>query len=102
MYVKTPLRCQVRGTKDYYNTLSSDLGLGGVSFINDDFLAPGTLVNLELNILSRMLTSTGKITAVSSLPYCDKFRLGMEFQDLPSEEKKFLSDYIETRLIKDT
>jgi len=97
MYIKTPLRCQVRGKKDYYNTLSSDIGLGGVSFVNDDFIAPGTLVNFELNILSRMLAATGKIVATITLPYSDKFKLGLEFLDLASEEKKFLSEYIEAR-----
>lgn len=97
IYIKTALRCQVRGKKEYYNTLSSDLGLGGVSFVNDDFLAPGTLVNFELNILSRMLTATGKIVATNTLPYSDKFKLGFEFLDMASEEKKFLSDYINTR-----
>lgn len=82
---KMPLRCQIRGTSKFNNTVSEDIGAGGVSFLSDDFIALNTQVDIEINIASRMITATGRIARINCMPYSDKYRLGVEFYTQPAQ-----------------
>lgn len=98
--LKTPIRCQIRGSGNSVNTVSRDLGLGGIGFVNHAFIPTNTYVNLEINLLSRIINPIGRIVRINSLPHTNKFNLGVEFTELELEQKKFLSDYIDMRLGK--
>ena len=95
--LRAPVRYQTRGTPEFNNVMSDNVGLGGIGFINDKFIAPKTLVMLEMNILSRFLNPIGRIAWVSSLPRSDRYRLGVEFLELGPDVKKYLQDYIDMR-----
>lgn len=96
--LKTLLHCQIRGKAEGNFTITRDIGLGGISFINEGFVAPNTCVNLEINILSRIVTTAGRIVRADSVPFSDKFKFGVEFIELEPLQKKHLSDYINMRL----
>ncbi len=96
--IKTSLRCQIRGKAERNNTITRDIGLGGISFINEDFVAANTCVNLEINILSKIVKTCGRIVRAGSVPFSDKYKLGIEFIELEPLQKKYLSDYITMRL----
>jgi len=98
--IKAPIRWQVSGTGEFNNATSNDIGLGGVGLTDDKFLALDTRVNLEINLLSRIIHPVGRIVRVSSLPYSERYRLGVEFQEINPENKKLLADYINMRLGK--
>jgi c-di-GMP-binding flagellar brake protein YcgR len=98
--VNTPLRCQIRGVAESNNAVMEDIGIGGIRFINDKFIPTDTYVNLELNILSKVIATTGKIVRVNSLPYSHKFELGIEFLEFDPLQKKYLTDYMSMRLGK--
>jgi hypothetical protein len=93
-----PLRYQVRGTSDFNNTLSGNISLQGIGFTHNEFIAPSTLVMLEIPIVSRVLRPIGKIIWSSPFSHSNRYRFGVEFQELNSNEKKFLSDFITMRL----
>jgi len=93
--LRAPLRYQIRGLPGFSNALSDDVSLGGVSFSNDKFIAPQTTVAVEINILSRMLMSVGRIAWSSPLPHSNQYRSGIEFLELNPPEKNYLKDYID-------
>lgn len=94
---KNSLRYQIRGTKEFSNVVTNDIGGGGVSFIDNRFVAPNTYVNIEINLLSRYINSIGKIVSVNSLPHSDQYRLGVEFLEIERNQKKCLNDFLEMR-----
>ncbi len=96
----SPLRYQICGEREFNNTLSDDISMGGVGFLNNRFLAPKTTLNLEINVLSRVLRPLGMITWSSPLPHSDNYRLGVEFLEFNPQEKNYLKDYIDMRLGK--
>ena len=92
--LKTPLRWQIRGVSQINNAVNGDIGLGGIGFIYDKFIAANLCINMEFHLESRVVNATGRIANVSFLPYSDKYRLGVEFLEFAQKEKKLLSDYI--------
>jgi len=97
------LSWQVRGATEINNAIYADIGLGGISFIDDNFVAANTCLNIQFNVASRVISAAGKVANVSFLPYSDKYRLGIEFMEVGALEKKFLSDYIKEQTeIKET
>lgn len=89
---------QIRGTPEFNNTVSDNISLGGIGFINDRFIAPKTLVMLEINVLSRVLRPVGKIAWASSLPRSNKYRIGTEFLELDPKERNYLTDYVDMQM----
>lgn len=92
--LKTPLNWKIRGMPQSNSAINNDISLGGIGFIDDKFVAANTCVNIQLNVAARVVNVMGKIANISFLPYSDKYRLGVEFMEFDSNEKKFLSDYI--------
>lgn len=92
--LKVPLRWQIRGKSELNDTINQDIGLGGISFVNEQFLATNILVNIQMNLAAQIIKAAGRIANVSFLPYSDKYRIGVEFLEFETKEKKFLSDYI--------
>lgn len=89
-----PLRYQIRGGREYNSTLSENISLNGAGLTNQDFIPPNTLLNVEMNILSRILRSQAKVVWAMPLPHSDRYRLGLEFLEFDPQEKKFLADYL--------
>ena len=94
----TPLRYQIRGDPNFDNAVSDNLSVGGLSFTSDTFLAPDTKVMLEFNVLSRSLRTIGRIAWTSPLPHSYRNRSGIEFLEVPDEDRKYLTDYVDLRL----
>jgi len=92
--LRAPLAAQVRGSAASNNTLTENISLGGVGIVNNEFLNPGAVLSLKINILSRVLSATGKVSWFTNLPHSNRFRTGIEFVELDSRDKAYLSDYI--------
>ncbi len=92
--LRAPLRYQVRGRPEVSDTVSDDISAGGISFINSKFIAPASLIMLEVNLLSRILKSVGKVAWSSPLPRSDNYRSGIQFLELDSRGKDYLNDFI--------
>lgn len=98
--LRIPLHYQVRGTPKFNNTIINDISLGGLSFTNNEFIAPNTALTFELDILSRVLKPIGRVSWSSPLPHSDRSRLGVEFLELDPRDKNYLSDYIDMQAAK--
>ena len=59
------------------------------------FIRPSTVLNLEINLLSKVLNPVGKIAWASPMPHSDRYKLGIEFVEVDPENSHFISDYIE-------
>jgi hypothetical protein len=90
-----PLRYQIRGMPEFNNAVSDNFSVGGVSFINDKFIAPNTALMLEINILSRILNPVGRVVWSYNVSRSDKYKLGIEFLELDPADKNYISDYID-------
>ncbi len=93
-----PMRCQVRGSREFINTVGEDLSLSGVKFINNKFIPPHTPVMLEINLLSQIVRPIAQIVWSSPFSRQDKFHLGAQFLEWNPTDKKNLSDFLNMRL----
>lgn len=98
--LKSPLHYQVRGTTDFDSAICDNISEGGAGFISNRYIAPATLVMLEINVLSRILKPIGRIVSSISLPHSDRNRLGIEFLEMENNEKHYLHDYISMQLAR--
>lgn len=98
--VHTPLRYQIRGAPEFTNAISNDISIGGLGFINDEFIASKANLTLEFNILSRVLNPIGSVVWSSPLPHSNRYRIGIEFLELNEKEKKYLQDFIDMQMNK--
>lgn len=94
MKLRMPLRYQIRGESGYHNTVSDDISISGIGFIDNEFLAPNTYAMLEFNVLSRVLRPIGRVVRANPLPHSDRYRLGLEFIECSKGEKNYLGDFI--------
>lgn len=93
-----PLRYQVRGDKESYNAVSSNISSGGLSFTVHRFIPPETSVMLELNLPLRTISSAAAIAWITPLTHSDRYKLGVRFLEVNLRDKEYLSDYVDTHL----
>lgn len=98
--IASPLHYQIRGLAKTANTLINNISLGGIGFIDNQFIPPNTPIMLEMNLLSRPLRPAGKIAWSSPIPHSDRYYSGVEFTEFSSEEKKYLQDYLDMQMGK--
>lgn len=94
----TPIRWQIRGRPECQNGLTENISACGLGFKNMGFVAPRTMVMVELNLFSRILHPIGTIKWASPLSHADKFRLGVEFIEMDPGEKTYLREYLDMHL----
>jgi len=92
--LKTPIRYQIRGESEFDYVLSDNIGVGGMSFVTNKFIASATPLMLEINVLSRILRPIGKIAWSTYLAHLHKNQLGIEFVELDPNEKNYLQDFV--------
>jgi c-di-GMP-binding flagellar brake protein YcgR len=92
---KAPLHYQIYGSGEPQDTSAEDISLGGMGFIDQQFLAPGSIIRLAFNVFSRYVQATGRIAWSQVLPHSDRYRIGIEFQGLDAKAKKDIKDFIE-------
>ena len=95
--LRMPLRLNVRGKSEFYHALSSDISRGGVSFVNESFLSLHTVVDLQINMLSRIINPVGQVAWASAMPHSHRYRLGVQFQGLERQHVEFLRDFIDLK-----
>ena len=92
------IRYQITGKPVYDNVLSNDISCGGVRFTCEKFIPTSTLVNLEINVLNRVLRPIGKVAWSTSLAHSDRNRMGVQFMEFNELEKNYLRDFVNMRL----
>jgi len=98
--VKFPIRYQIKRGGFFASALTEDLSLSGTRLNADRFFPHGLNLNLELNILSKIITPTGRVIWSGSLPHSDRFQMGIEFIEINPQDKNYLSDYINMRTVE--
>lgn len=93
--LNTPLHYKIRGTGKFCDTINDDISLGGMGFINNEFLPPKTPITLEFNVAARVLNPIARVVWSFRLPHSDKYRVGLKFEEFNPMEKNYLSDYID-------
>ena len=78
----------------YASALTNDLSLTGTRVNSDRFFPQGVNLNLELNILSRVINPVGRVVWSRSQPYSNRYQMGIEFIEINTRDKNYLSDYI--------
>ncbi len=96
--LKQELRYQIRGTSDFDNAIVDDISMVGIGFTSDKFLAPETMVSMEIRILSKVLRPIGKIAWSLPLSHSSRYRVGIAFMEFDPMEKKYLADYVDMQL----
>jgi Tfp pilus assembly protein PilZ len=97
--LRAALRYQIRGVSDFDNAISDNISEGGLAFNSLKFIPPSTPVMLEINLLSKILHPIGRVSWCQPLPHSNRNRLGVEFLEFDSSEKKYLSDYVDMQAV---
>lgn len=98
--VKFPIRYQIRRGGFFASALTENLSLSGTRLNADRFFPMGLNLNLELNILSNIINSVGRVVWSQPLTHSNRYQMGIEFIELNSKDKNYLSDYINMRIPK--
>lgn len=94
-----PLRYQLKGSMQYADTLTKDIGGGGVKFITDEFLSKNSEVIFEISIMDRSEPVKGraKIVWINKVPHNDIYSIGLEFVDISRDKKRKIIHFADSR-----
>ena len=74
------------------------MSLPEVGINADRFFPPGINLNLELNILSRIINPVGRVVWSQPFTRSDRYQMGIEFVEINPQDRGYLADYINMHL----
>lgn len=82
------------------DSLTKDMGAGGVRLVSREFLAVNSRVKLEffLTPASEALKAVGKVVWIQKLPYSYQHEVGIQFLDIPDPTRRRLSHFVDQNL----
>ena len=89
-----PLRYKIRGRSEFGSSLTRDISISGMRFTTQDYIKPTTDISVEINLLSKIISSIGRVKWSQSLPHSNRYQIGLEFIEIEPGNRFFLSDYI--------
>jgi c-di-GMP-binding flagellar brake protein YcgR len=92
--LSVPIRYQIRGTQEFGSTITKNISSGGLSFTLDKFIKPQTNIIIDINLLSRNINSIAAVRWAGNLPHSNKYQLGLEFIEIATADKLYISDYV--------
>jgi c-di-GMP-binding flagellar brake protein YcgR len=95
-----PVYYRAIDVSEFDNTVCCDISLGGIGFVSNKFIPPKTALMLEVNILSRVIRSTGQVIWFQSLPRSERNRLGLKFTELDPKDWNYLEEFINMKVQK--
>ena len=92
-----PVRIQKPGTPHVVETLTKDLGVGGVRCLSATLFPIATEVSVELVLSTgeEPFSVRGRAVWFRMIPHSEQFDLGIAFLDVPPQGKRRLSAYID-------
>ena len=94
---KFPIRYKIKRGGFVASALTQDLSLSGARLNTDRVFPQGLNLNLELNILSKIINPVGRVVWSQSLARSSQYQIGIEFVEINSQDRNYFSDYINTR-----
>jgi hypothetical protein len=95
---KFPIRYQMKRGGFFACALTADLSLSGTRLNTDRFFPRGLNLNLELNILSKIINPVGRVVWSQPLPRTDRYQMGVEFIEISPPDRSYLFDYINVHM----
>ena len=93
-----PVRLYPQGEAKVIQTLTKDIGLGGMKCLTPTPrpIATNLTVELALGSGKEILSLRAQTVWFQEVPKSDQFYLGVVFKDLPEEHRRRLSRYIQS------
>ncbi|MFC1658315.1 PilZ domain-containing protein [Candidatus Omnitrophota bacterium] len=98
LVAKFPIRYRIRRGGFFASALTENISLAGARLNADRFFPHGLNLNLELNILSKIINPVGKVVWSQPLAHSNRYQMGIEFIEINQEDKNYLSDYVNMRM----
>ncbi|MGD9015611.1 MAG: PilZ domain-containing protein, partial [Candidatus Omnitrophota bacterium] len=95
---KFPIRYRIRRGGFFASALTENLSLSGTRLNADRFFPQGLNLNLELNILSKIINPVGKVVWSQPLPHSNRYKMGIQFIEINPQDKNYLTDYVNMRI----
>jgi len=93
--ISFPIECSVIPGKEYFYTVTKDLSVGGARILSDEFLSKNNCLKLNINLIDKVLGVKAKVVWCNKERASDRYYAGLEFVEIPEENKNYLSSIIE-------
>lgn len=93
-----PVRYQDPKAQRFVETLSKDIGVGGLQCLTYDFLpaARELLVEIPLYHGTSPVRARARVAWIQQIPHADQYCVGLEFLSLPDALRDELHAYVES------
>ncbi|MDD5424026.1 MAG: PilZ domain-containing protein [Candidatus Omnitrophica bacterium] len=104
--INTTMSVQYRGIRQasdsVINAISRDISTGGVRLLVNEFISVFTRLVLEIAMPSspKPVRVVSKVAWVRKRPYGEQYEVGVEFMDMPDEDRRGIDDFIERSALK--
>ena len=92
--VSFPVECDLAPKKSYFYTVCKDLSSGGLKIITDTFLAKGSVIKVNLNLINQLVPAKARVAWCNKERFSDRYTVGLEIMEINQRSKQELSTFL--------
>ncbi|HOX09847.1 MAG TPA: PilZ domain-containing protein [Candidatus Omnitrophota bacterium] len=104
--INTAMSVQYRGIRQangsVISAISRDISTGGVRMLVNEFISVFTRLVLDIAVPSttKPVRVVSKVAWVRKRPYGEQYEVGVEFVDMPDEDRRSIFDFVERSVLR--
>jgi c-di-GMP-binding flagellar brake protein YcgR len=92
--ISFPVECNLAPKKSYFYTVCKDLSSGGLKIVSDTFLAKGSTIKINLNLVNQMVPAKARVAWCNKERFGDRYTAGLEITEINPRGKQELSTFL--------
>jgi len=74
--------------------VSKDLSTGGIKIVSDDFMTPGSDVNVNINFIDKIVNSKTTVAWCNKEKFGERYATGLSFTEISTTDQKYISNFL--------
>ena len=92
--ISFPVECNLAPKKSYFYTVSKDLSSGGLKILTDTFLAKGSTIKINLNLINQLVPAKARVAWCNKERFGDRYAVGLEITEINQRGRQELSTFL--------
>ena len=92
--VSFPVECKPLPAKNYFYTVSKDLGLGGMKIVSNNFLPKDNTIKVNIKLIDSILDLKAKVAWCNKERLSERYATGLEFVETTESSQKKLFQFL--------
>ncbi|MBN3040859.1 MAG: PilZ domain-containing protein [Candidatus Omnitrophica bacterium] len=93
--ISFPVECSFLPQRNYFYTVTRDLGRGGLQIITNKFIAKDNIIKVNINLIDKIITTKAKVAWCNKTRASERYCAGLRFVEMSKPSQKQIGNFLD-------